>query len=284
MASMDKLLNVGWFSTARGDSSRKLLQSVFESTQKNQVHARIDFVFCSREPGESEKTDIFFQQVKDYRIPLVCFSVRKFADHYASNVGVGKEVLPAWRLEYDRCVMQKLSNFKPAICVLAGYMLIIGPEMCDKYNMINLHPALPNGPKGTWQDVIWTLMEHRASESGAMMHLVTPDLDRGPVITYCRFAIEGPGFDEFWSETNRKSISQIRTEQGENNDLFSAIRREGFKREIPLLIYTLKAFSESKIAIGEDKVLYDSRGKIITGYDLTAEIDAVLAGPHLANK
>jgi phosphoribosylglycinamide formyltransferase-1 len=46
--------------------------------------------------------------------------------------------------------------------------------------MINLHPAAPGGPTGTWQEVIWQLIEGRAVETGVMMHLVTPELDRGP--------------------------------------------------------------------------------------------------------
>jgi len=76
------------------------------------------------------------------------------------------------------------------LCVLAGYMLIVGPEMCTRFNMINLHPAAPGGPTGTWQDVIWQLIKQRARETGVMMHLVTPELDRGPVVSYCRSASE----------------------------------------------------------------------------------------------
>jgi phosphoribosylglycinamide formyltransferase 1 len=161
--------------------------------------------------------------------------------------------------------------------MLAGYMLIVGPQMCSRYNMINLHPALPDGPKGTWQEVIWTLMEKRARESGAMMHLVTPELDRGPVITYCGFPITGGKFDGLWTETANLPVSLIKSGQGENSPLFKAIRQEGFMRETPLIIHTLKAFSEGTIRITADKKLLDSNGRQIPGYDLTGEIDQELA-------
>jgi len=71
--------------------------------------------------------------------------------------------------------------------MLAGYMLIVSEEMCGKYTMINHHPATPEGPKGSWQDVIWQFIDEKASKSGVMTNVVTPKSDKGPVITYCRY-------------------------------------------------------------------------------------------------
>lgn len=270
------MLKVGWFSTARGESSRKLLTAAFESIRSRELKAKIEFVFCSREPGESDKTDIFIEQVKDYGIPLVCLSVKQFARQSSQQIGVKTERLPEWRLEYDRQVMEKLASYSPDICMLAGYMLIVGPEMCRRYNMINLHPALPTGPKGTWQEVIWDLMSARATESGVMMHLVTPDLDRGPVITYCRYNITGPGFDNLWKSVANVPVSTIKTQQGEENELFKNIRQAGFMRETLLIIHTLKSFSEGKITVDRQRRLLDACGRPIPGYDLTSEIDSAL--------
>jgi folate-dependent phosphoribosylglycinamide formyltransferase PurN len=272
------VLKVGWFSTARGESSCKLLSAVFESIRSGELNAKINFVFCSREPGESEKTDLFIEQVKGYDIPLVCLSVKGFAQSSSQEIGVKNERLPEWRLKYDRQVMKKLSSYNPDICVLAGYMLIVGPEMCQRYNMINLHPALPTGPKGTWQEVIWDLISVRATESGVMMHLVTPDLDRGPVITYCKYSVSGPQFNGLWAAIANVPVNTIKTQLGENNKLFKKIREAGFMRETPLIIHTLKSFSEGKITIDRQKRLLDFDGKAISGYDLTGEIDRALSG------
>jgi phosphoribosylglycinamide formyltransferase-1 len=271
------MLKVGWFSTARGDSSRNLLIKAVESIQSGQIDATIEFVFCSREPGEAEKTDIFIDLVRKYNIPLVCLSVKKYAAAHQQGIAVKDEILPSWRLEYDREVMSLLSGFKVDICMLAGYMLICGQEMCNKYNMINLHPALPTGPKGTWQEVIWQLIGEKATRSGVMMHLVTPQLDRGPVITYCEFPITGPAFDKMWREYKSTTVEKIKSDQGENNELFQAIRKAGFTRETLLIIQTLKSFSQEKIRINQDKMLIDNDGNIISGYDLTTEIDAAIA-------
>lgn len=276
------MLNIGWFSTARGNSSRILLNSVFEKIQRGQLDVRIDFVFCSREPGESENTDRFLKQVEDYKIPLTCFSVRRFAQASRQPVGAKDGNLPAWRLEYDRQVMDKLRDYNCKLCLLAGYMLIAGPEMCRRYNMINLHPALPDGPKGTWQEVIWQLIKENAGESGVMMHLVTPDLDRGPVISYCRYPIKGPGFDPLWSDMRRSPLDVINTRDAQENELFKLIRRSGFEREIPLILHTLTAFSSGRIIISDDRLL-DAKGTPIAGYDLTSEIDHDVANTNPGN-
>jgi len=269
---------LGWFSTARGKGSRGLLKAVQDSTTAGDLKAKIKFVFCSRDPGEAEATDVLLKMVRDYGIPLVTYSYRKFKARLGLTKPDAAGVLPDWRLEYDREVMARLKNFHPDLCVLAGYMLVVGPELCQKYNMINLHPAAPDGPKGTWQEVIWKLIADGTKETGVMMHLVTPELDRGPVVTYCRFPIRGKAFDKYWETIRGRSIEQVQKEEGENNLLFKTIREHGYIREIPLLATTIKAFSEGKVKITPDKKVIDSRGRLIEGYDLSREIDERVKG------
>ncbi|MBA7563753.1 MAG: hypothetical protein GH159_02645 [Dehalococcoidia bacterium] len=141
--------------------------------------------------------------------------------------------------------------------------------------MINLHPAAPGGPKGTWQEVIWQLIETKAEATGVMMHLVTPELDEGPPATCCTFSIRGKPFDRCWREIEEQSVEEIKKAQGENNNLFKTIRRHGLAREFPLIIATLKAFSRGRIGIDKGKVV-DADGKPIKGYNLTEEIDKLV--------
>lgn len=263
------MYKIGWFSTGRGGGSRALLTRMHDEIENGNVRAKIEFVFCSREPGDAEGSDKFIELVKSYRLPLVCLSSRRF------KTSAGEYLSPAWRLEYDREVMRRLKGYNPDLCVLAGYMLIVGPEMCQHYKMINLHPAAPGGPKGTWQEVIWQLIENKATETGVMMHLVTPKLDEGPPVTYCKFSIRGGLFDRYWEELKGQSIKEIRAKQGEENPLFKLIRQEGLKRELPLVVTTVKAFSEGQVRIENGKIV-DSEGNIVEGYSLTSEIDAIV--------
>lgn len=275
------VIAIGWFSTGRDKAARELLQTVHSSVERGDIKGRIIFVFCSRERGESEESDRFLDLVKSYRIPLVSFSCSMFrAGRDDSGAGGGN--LPPWRLDYDREVMKRLGDFKPDLCVLAGYMLIVGSEMCRACNMINLHPAAPGGPTGTWQQVIWQLIESGAHETGVMMHLVSPELDEGPPVAYCTFPIRGEPFDILWREIKGKSIAEIKRSQGEENPLFKQIRRYGLAREFPLIISTLRAFGEGKLRITDKKVV-DAEGQPIKGYDLTNDIEQNLEREGFGN-
>ena len=267
---------LGWFSTGRDKAARDLLEAVQKCIRRGEIEAEIIFVFSNRGRGESAESDLFFKLVEDYHIPFIHFSYRKFKDMKAASATVMSETPPQRRLDYDREVMDRLQDFHPDLCVLAGYMLIVGKEMCRIYDMINLHPAAPGGPAGTWQEVIWQLIDTGAQETGAMMHLVTPELDKGPTVTYCTFPIRGMPFDNRWDEIRGHSIKEIEKSQGENNHLFRLIREHGFAREIPLLISTIKAFSEGKVKISKDKKVTDADGRLISGYNLTDEINEVV--------
>ncbi len=268
------MYKIGWFSTGRGEGSRALLTTTQESIEKGQINAEIAFVFNNREPGEAEETDRFLQLARSYHIPLICLSSRRFKAQKAGGAW------PRYRLEYDREVMSRLEGFDPDLCVLAGYMLIVGEEMCQKYKMINLHPAAPGGPTGTWQEVIWKLIETKASETGVMMHLVTPELDKGPPVSYCTFSIRGEPFDRYWSEIRGRSIEEVRAQEGGKNPLFGLIREHGLAREFPLIVTTIKAFSEGMVRI-EKGIVVDARGEPIGGYNLTEEIEEKVKGAIL---
>ncbi len=271
-----KPYQLGWFSTAKGKGSRDLLATVKHSIQQGELEAEIAFVFCSREPGEAAETDLFLKMVEEYRIPLVCYSYRKFKAERGISETATPETLPSWRLDYDREIMSRLAKFNPDLCVLAGYMLVVGKEICQKYDMINLHPAAPGGPAGTWRQVIWQLIGTKAEQTGVMMHLVTPELDEGPPVTYLTFSIRGEPFDSYWEEIGQYPAEQVIREQGEENELFRLIRQHGLEREFPLIVTTIKAFSQGKVKISKDKKVVDSEEQPIYGYNLTAEIEKQL--------
>jgi folate-dependent phosphoribosylglycinamide formyltransferase PurN len=263
---------IGWFSTGRGKGSQGLLRAAHDAIESGDLKAQIAFVFLSREPGEAPRTDRFIQQVRSYNIPLVYLSYQKFKARYGTAEEENADSLPQWRLEYDRRVMELLKDYRTDLCVLAGYMLIVGAEVCTAYKMINLHPAAPGGPTGTWREVIWQLIGTRARETGVMMHLVTPQLDKGPVVSYATFGITGEPFDGLWQPIKGKTAAQLKAAEGDDNALFKLIRQHGIARELPLAIATLKAFSQGKVNVEDGRVL-NSLGKPISGYNLTAEIE-----------
>ena len=267
------MLTLGWFSTGRGEGSLGLLQWVQGAIERGELPAQIQFVFSNREKGEAEGSDRFFRQVHDYGIPLLTLSSQRFRRE------LGGGPFSRQRLGFDREVMKRLEGYEPDLCVLAGYGLITDVEMCNRYTMLNLHPALPGGPVGTWQQVIWTVIEEKAQEAGAYIHLATEDLDRGPVLTYYSFSLHGPllgsDFDELWRQIEGRSVGDLKATEGEDLPLFQFIRQEGLRRERPLLLSTLKAFAEGEIRL-EGRRPVDGRGSPIGGLCLNDAIERAL--------
>ena len=253
---------IGWFSTGRGPGSLNLLTTILESIDSGRINAAISFVFCSREKGEAEGSDLYLKTVKDHGLNLVSFSSRTFNPEMRKQGKENPAILDEWRSAYDHEILSRLAPYSSDINVLAGYMLIVGHDMCDRYDLINLHPAAPDGPAGTWKEVIWQLITDKAERSGVMIHLVTKELDKGPPITFCTFPLRGPSIDPLWKRHDQalrhKSLNQIIQEEGENNPLFKEIRERGVIRELPLIVETLKTFSEGKIRIDNHQVLVDN--------------------------
>ena len=255
------MLNLGWFSTGRGPGSRALLSTVQEAIADGRIQARISFVFSNRAPGEAEGSDQFFALANSLGLTVIHRSSRAFRRQWT---GDPTQCRPA----YDKEVADLISPFSPDLCVLAGYMLIVSPALCRDFSMINLHPAAPNGPDGTWQDVIGQLIEQRATHSGVKIHLVTEELDRGPTIAYCRYPIHSPAFDDLWQEADLASVDNLRQRYGEDLALFKAIRSAGVKRELPLLVETLATLSR-----GEAQITPDNPSPPL---DLTAKIESAI--------
>ncbi|MCL2150528.1 MAG: phosphoglycerate transporter [Dehalococcoidia bacterium] len=266
------MYHLGWFSTGRDEAAQGLLGTVCAAIEGGTIKAQIDFVFLSRVPGESSESDRFIELARSYGLPLICYSYQAYK---SGRTDKGASGLPEWRLDYDREVMARLKAFTPDICVMAGYMLIVGPEMCHAYNLINLHPAAPGGPTGSWQEVIWQLIEGRAASTGVMMHLVTPELDRGPTVSYCTFSLRSAPFDLLWQTLSGADTARLRQIDGEQNTLFRAIREHGLRREFPLILSTIRAFSEGRVRISRGQVV-NACGQAIPGYDLTGEIDQAI--------
>ena len=268
----------GWFSTGRDEAARELLQIVMEHISKEMIPAKVDYIFCNRARGESIESDRFIQLAETLRIPLFLLSSRDFLPSLRQT---DKE---AWRISYHRETTHRIQGRPVDIIVLAGYMLIVSPSFSETFSVINLHPAAPKGPTGTWQEVIWTLIQKRAAQTGAMIHLVTQNLDEGPPITFVTFPIHGPDFDPLWkdfdSKLKHRSFQQLVKAEGENNPLFKEIRRQGVRRELPLLVVTLKALSEKRVMVEKGKV-FDSVEKPIEGICLNDEMEKYLKSSHL---
>jgi len=270
-------LRLAWFATARGATSGTLLAAAQQAIADGRLDAEIVVVFCNRDAGEDPVTDAFLEQVRAAGIPLVTLSSVEFRKRVGGEVARKGEPLPPWRRDYDREVIRLLEPYQFDIGMLAGFMLIFGEEAAAKWDLLNLHPAAPGSHTGMWQEIIWQLIAEEEHSAGVMIHLATPLLDGGPVVTYCRYAIRGPRFDRYWDQVEELGFDAARAQKGEALQLFRAIRMAGVAREVPLVVETLRAFADGRIRI-ENKHVVDAGGSAVPGHDLTKEIEAIVVG------
>ncbi len=86
------------------------------------------------------------------------------------------------RDEYDTAVARELKHRGVSLICLAGFMRLIGPGLLEAFPnaILNIHPSLlPSFPGVAAQK---QALEHGAKVSGATVHLVTGELDGGPII------------------------------------------------------------------------------------------------------
>ena len=105
---------------------------------------------------------------------------------FAREQGIATAVVDhqafASREDFDAALMQQIDQYQPSLVVLAGFMRILTPGFVNHYagRLVNIHPSLLPAFAGlhTHQRAI----DAGCKFAGASVHLVTPDLDAGPII------------------------------------------------------------------------------------------------------
>ena len=86
------------------------------------------------------------------------------------------------RASFDTALAELIDRYEPSLVVLAGFMRILTPEFVARYagRMLNIHPSLLPAFPGlhTHQRAL----EAGCRFAGATVHIVTADLDHGPIL------------------------------------------------------------------------------------------------------
>ena len=250
-------LKIAWLTTGRGSGSYDALAHLIEEIEQG-LPVQISVVFCNRTRGESVVTDRLLDLVQANEIPLETISSVQFRRSSGGHRSVSGGPLPEWRQGFDKQVGDHLEEYDFSLAVLFGYMLIVTDSLFSRFPLLNDHPALPDGPTGTYQQVIAELILRNSKESGCMYHFVTEQVDRGPVATFCRFEIPADSSVPLPESPTREQI--------EAHPLYEQIRKLGLVRERVLLTETLRAFDSGQLSVNS-----------VNALDLTNEIDRLIS-------
>jgi len=88
----------------------------------------------------------------------------------------------ARREDYDRELVQLLRARRVSLVCLAGFMRLLTPVFLDAFpnGVVNIHPSLLPAFPGT--NAQYQALEHGVKWTGATVHLVTAELDGGPIV------------------------------------------------------------------------------------------------------
>lgn len=136
------------------------LRAIVSATSDGRLRARVGVVISNRAEAAG----------------LVC----------ARQAGLETLVIPhephASREAYDQALIDALAGRGVSLVCLAGFMRLLGPAFCGAFPnaVLNIHPSLlPAFPGlGAQRQAI----EYGVKVSGATVHLVTPELDGGPIV------------------------------------------------------------------------------------------------------
>jgi phosphoribosylglycinamide formyltransferase 1 len=88
----------------------------------------------------------------------------------------------ASRDDYDRALASELRARDVGLVCLAGFMRLVGAELIDAFSgrILNIHPSLLPAFPGL--DAQQQAIDHGVRVSGVTVHLVTAELDGGPIV------------------------------------------------------------------------------------------------------
>lgn len=148
--------------------------------------------------GSGSNLQAFIDRVADGSLPVqIAAVISNRADAYAleraQRAGIATEVIDhrgfSSREAFDQVLMAHIDAFRPNLVVLAGFMRILTPAFVQHYSgrLLNTHPSLL--PKYPGTDTHARAIAAGDSEHGASVHLVTEELDGGPLVAQTRVPI-----------------------------------------------------------------------------------------------
>ncbi len=149
-------LNLGVMASGNGSNFEALVQAIHNS----ELDAYISILVVNNPNCEAR------HRAKRLGVPCVIHDHRQFSS----------------REELDEALVKTFTNHAVEGVVMAGWMRIVTPILIAAFpnRLLNLHPSLLPSFRGL--DAVGQALKARVPISGCSVHLVTPQVDDGPVL------------------------------------------------------------------------------------------------------
>jgi len=136
------------------------LQSIIDAIDRGALDATIAVVISNRADAAA------LLRAREAGIEAIWLNPRDYPDRDA----------------YDRAIVEHLKARDVGLVCLAGFMRLVGTPLLEAFQdrVLNIHPSLLPAFPGL--DAQRQALEHGVRVSGATVHLVTADLDGGPIV------------------------------------------------------------------------------------------------------
>jgi phosphoribosylglycinamide formyltransferase-1 len=132
----------------------------------------------------------------------------------AREAGIPTEFVSARnksREEFDRELDARLEPYAPDLILLIGFMRILSPWFVHQWEgrIVNVHPSLlPKYAGGMDTNVHEEVLKNHEKETGCTIHLVTEDVDAGPILLQKRCLV----YPDDTAETLKSRVQQLEGE------------------------------------------------------------------------
>lgn len=196
-------MNIAVFASGNGTN----LQAIIDAVSCGKIKAKIALVVSDN------KNAYALERAKKAEIEIFILNPKGFKK----------------REDYDKEIIKELKKKNVQLIILAGFMRLVSTHFVKQYKhkIMNIHPALLPSFKGTHG--IKDAFEYGVKKTGATVHFVDRELDRGPIILQ-----ESVDVDE--------------------NDTLDTLEEKIHKVEHKLYPEAIKLFTENKLKIENRKV------------------------------
>jgi phosphoribosylglycinamide formyltransferase-1 len=149
--------------------------------------------------GRGSNLQALIQAAKDpmypARVVVVCANRECAALEIAKKAGITRQLFRLANFQdrkaRDLAVARLLREHGVELVVCAGYDAILGRSFTREFagRIINIHPSLLPAFAGT-MDAVEMALEAGVSETGCTVHVVTNDVDQGPILAQSRVSVE----------------------------------------------------------------------------------------------